>query len=126
MEQNASRTLVRNVMLEFADLTGLVSPRDAPQRYLWTDAFAVCNFRELYRQTSDERGLIRQTPCDFGMKQRLPSRTERLMQYIPLRENIETYWLDPSNRQTDEWMAHRDINMVMPAISLAPEGYLSL
>ena len=26
-----------------------------PRRYLWTDAFAVCNFFELYRQTSDHR-----------------------------------------------------------------------
>jgi len=55
MEQNASKTLVRDIMLEFADLTGLVSTREAPKRYLWTDAFAVCNFLELYRQTSDER-----------------------------------------------------------------------
>jgi hypothetical protein len=37
MEQNVSKTLVRDIMLEFADLTGLVSTREAPQRYLWTD-----------------------------------------------------------------------------------------
>jgi hypothetical protein len=55
MEQNASRTLVRDIMSEFADLTGLTVSREAPQRYLWTDAFAVCNFLELYRQTSDDR-----------------------------------------------------------------------
>lgn len=30
-------------MLAFADRTGLGSPRP-PRRYLWTDAFAVCNF----------------------------------------------------------------------------------
>ncbi len=54
MEQNASSTLVRNIMFEFADLTGLASQREAPRRYLWTDAFAVCNFLELYRQTGDE------------------------------------------------------------------------
>ena len=28
-----------------------------PRRYLWTDAFAVCNFLELYRHTSDEKHL---------------------------------------------------------------------
>jgi hypothetical protein len=66
------------------------------------------------------------TPRDFGMKHRLFSRTERLMQYIPLRESIETYWLDPSKRQAGERMVHRDINMVILATSLAPEGYLSL
>jgi rhamnogalacturonyl hydrolase YesR len=33
----------------------LISAREVPRRYLWTDAFAVCNFLELYRQTSDEK-----------------------------------------------------------------------
>lgn len=70
-------------------------------------------------------GLVQQTPRDFSMKHRLLSRTESLMQYTPLSDSIETYWLDPSNRQAGEWMAHRDINMVMLATSLAPEGYLS-
>jgi hypothetical protein len=70
-------------------------------------------------------GLIQQAPRDLSMKHRLLSQTERLMQYLPLRENIETYWLVPANRQAAEWMAHRDINMVMLATSLAPEGYLA-
>jgi hypothetical protein len=70
--------------------------------------------------------LLQQTPRDFSMKHRLLSRTERLMEYLPLRESIGTYWLAPANRQAAEWMAHRDINMVMLATSMAPEGYLSL
>jgi hypothetical protein len=69
--------------------------------------------------------LIKQTPRDFNRKHRLHSRTESLMQYTPLSDRIETYWLDLSNRQANEWMAHRDINMVMLATSLAPDGYLS-
>lgn len=40
-------------MVEFADLTGLTVSRKAPRRYLWTDAFAVCNFLELYHQTGE-------------------------------------------------------------------------
>jgi hypothetical protein len=43
-------------MAEFADLTGLSSP-EAPQRYLWTDAFAVCNFLELHNRTGDSKYL---------------------------------------------------------------------
>lgn len=54
MEQNASRVIVREMMAEFADRTGLTSTGKAPRRYLWTDAFAVCNFLELFRQTRDE------------------------------------------------------------------------
>jgi len=54
MGQNTTN-IVRDLMLEFADLTGLSSDKTAPRRYLWTDAFAVCNFLELYRQTNDEQ-----------------------------------------------------------------------
>ena len=36
------------IMNEFAADTGLSETRP-PRRYLWTDAFAVCNFLELYR-----------------------------------------------------------------------------
>ena len=42
-------------MMDFARLTGLSSSKEKPRRYLWTDAFAVCNFLTLYKQTSDER-----------------------------------------------------------------------
>jgi len=35
-------------MTEFARLTGLSPASSAPRRYLWTDAFAVCNFLGLY------------------------------------------------------------------------------
>ena len=41
-------------MAEFADQTGLTPVGRGPHRYLWTDAFAVCNFLELYRQTGDD------------------------------------------------------------------------
>jgi len=71
-------------------------------------------------------GLIRQISRNLDMKHRLLSRTESLMQYAPLSGNIETYWLEPANRRTSQWMAHRDINMVMLATSLAPDGYLSI
>lgn len=55
MEHNASMSIVREIMVEFANLTGLSSSGVMPRRYLWTDAFAVCNFLELYRQTGDEQ-----------------------------------------------------------------------
>ncbi len=40
-------------MMFFAQKTGLSDRNKKPIRYLWTDAFAVCNFLELYRQTGD-------------------------------------------------------------------------
>jgi hypothetical protein len=43
-------------MEEFAEATG-VSGNTKPRRYLWTDAFAVCNFLGLFQQTGDDRFL---------------------------------------------------------------------
>jgi hypothetical protein len=45
-----SGNLAQTLMEEFADATG-VSRAAPPRRYLWTDAFAVCNFLGLYRKT---------------------------------------------------------------------------
>ena len=41
------------LMMGFAERTGLTSEAP-PHRYLWTDAFAVCNFLGLARATGDE------------------------------------------------------------------------
>ncbi|HET7505942.1 MAG TPA: hypothetical protein VFK02_33210 [Kofleriaceae bacterium] len=46
--------LAVDLMTRFAERTGLSNAR-APQRYLWTDAFAVCNFLGLARATGESR-----------------------------------------------------------------------
>jgi hypothetical protein len=48
------------------------------------------------------------------------------MQYVELREYIENYWLYIEHQHTDSWTEHRDINEVMLATSLAPDGMLEL
>ncbi|HSL80520.1 MAG TPA: hypothetical protein VK877_12770 [Pseudolabrys sp.] len=42
-------------MSEFAARTGLVRAIEHPRRYLWTDAFAVCNFLELSARTGEQK-----------------------------------------------------------------------
>lgn len=86
MNQNAARSMVREIMTEFANQTGLSPATKSRRRYLWTDAFAVCTFLELYRQTNDEA----------------------------------------TNREASSWTEHLDINMVMLATSLTPDGYLTV
>ena len=54
MNRNAINVLVQEIMLDFARLTGLASEDAHPRRYLWTDAFAVCNYLELFNRTDDE------------------------------------------------------------------------
>jgi len=48
---------------------------------------------------------------------------DRLADFAPLRDDIETFWLRPEHRQTAAWLDHANINDVMLATSLAPEGY---
>ena len=57
MRGAAELALAAGLMRDFADRTGLSSDRP-PRRYLWTDAFAVCNFLGLARlQAGDEAQL---------------------------------------------------------------------
>lgn len=51
-----SVNLAQTLMEDFADATG-VTGKTNPRRYLWTDAFAVCNFLGLARQTGEDRYL---------------------------------------------------------------------
>ena len=39
---------------------------------------------------------------------------------------IDRFWRQPIHQQSDTWCEHRDINSVMLATSLAPDGYLIL
>ncbi len=53
MNRPASCSVARELMVEFAAQTGLEPANSQPRRYLWTDAFAICNFLELFRRTDD-------------------------------------------------------------------------
>jgi hypothetical protein len=72
------------------------------------------------------KGLITQHPSLFDNPDPLYSRIKGLMNYSPFREEIEIFWLKPSSREASTWTEHREINMVMLATSLVPDGYLSL
>jgi hypothetical protein len=57
MTSDGASAIAARLMSEFAIRTGLSSTVQDPQRYLWTDAFAVCNFFELFERTSDQKYL---------------------------------------------------------------------
>jgi hypothetical protein len=92
-----------------------------------------------YRLAFRELGLS----IGLGVVEKLPELTERnehtfgkgpglkvqmkaLKQYERLKQVIESFWLQPQYQGAESWIAHRDINMVMLATSLAPDGYLTL
>lgn len=45
---------------------------------------------------------------------------------LPLARRVEETWLDPAARELESWTGHRDINAVMLATSLVPDGYLGV
>jgi len=51
--------MVCHLMAGFAERTGLLDAERPPTRYLWTDAFAVCNFIGIWRRDGDVEALRR-------------------------------------------------------------------
>jgi hypothetical protein len=47
-----------------------------------------------------------------------------LKDYASLADRIEEFWLNPQHQGTARWKEHMDINEVMLATSLDPEGFL--
>ena len=54
MNQTSKIDAAIKIMLDFSSITGLEPASEHPKRYLWTDAFAVCNYLELHNQTNDK------------------------------------------------------------------------
>jgi hypothetical protein len=87
-------------------------------------------FRELglslgLRAVERLQGLVAENSGLFDEKILYPQ-IESLLQYLSLREEIEGFWLERTNRESNSWKEHRNINMVMLATSLTPDGYLRI
>ena len=88
-------------------------------------------FRELglslgLRAVKRTQELMDRNPRAFESQSSLGPRIERLRPYLPLIDAIERFWLEPANRSSRTWKEHEDINAVMLATSLAPEGFLAI
>jgi len=88
-------------------------------------------FRELglsigLRAAGKMQGLIVKNPGFFNSKYPPHSRIETLRGFAPLIKAIESFWLEPANREATSWADHCDINRVMLSTSLSPDGYLSI
>jgi hypothetical protein len=70
--------------------------------------------------------LIHENPALFGEDSSLQVQVEALQSYLPLGEAIEKFWLDSGNQAAGSWTEHQEINMVMLATSLAPDGFLHI
>ncbi len=66
-----------------------------------------------------KRGAVATNPA-------MRSMLEMLLHYASLGEEIESFWRNPANQSVGTWSEHRDINEVMLATLLLPEGFLVL
>ncbi len=64
--------------------------------------------------------------ADDAKNKRLREQLNTLKQYNGIRDYIEHFWLEAKHQQTKTWLEHQDINEVMLATSLIPDGFLEL
>ncbi|MDI6723871.1 MAG: hypothetical protein QMD61_04435 [Methanobacterium sp.] len=67
-------------------------------------------------------GWVNESPDLFN--QRTSQGVESLMNYMPLGKQIEEFWIEDKNRKSTSWIEHQEINMVMLATSIIPDGFL--
>lgn len=70
--------------------------------------------------------LLAEKPALFAERERLSAGLAELLRYTSFAEALERFWLADRNREAKTWTGHRDINMVMLATSLAPDGFLRI
>ncbi|HVP62480.1 MAG TPA: hypothetical protein VMT11_18120 [Myxococcaceae bacterium] len=72
------------------------------------------------------RLALQAAPDRFAERERTARLLSALEQYISLGSALRSFWRATRNQSVSTWRDHLDINAVMLATSLAPEGYLVL
>jgi hypothetical protein len=69
---------------------------------------------------------MEQDSAHFAGTRAARAHLEQLARYVPLGSDIEAFWLRPEHQRTRAWIDHQDINEVMLATRLVPDGFLVL
>ena len=81
------------------------------------------------RLPADRRLAFREFGLAIGLAATLRAGSapaDRLARFSHLATQIESFWLRPEHRRTRSWGEHADINDVMLATALAPDGFVVL
>jgi len=70
--------------------------------------------------------LLSNHPDTFKQKEALKETLTQLYKYLPLAKEIEKFWLLNEHQKVSTWTEHIDINSVMLATSLEPQGFLDI
>jgi len=76
------------------------------------------------RLAADRRLGFRELGLAIGLAAVPRLGASTLERYAPLQDEITRFWLDPESRATALWREHQDINDVMLATALLPDGVL--
>lgn len=90
---------------------------------------AAADYRLAFRELGLAIGLaavqrMLEGELEFGRE--AENQLSALRKFVPLGDEIESFWREPLNRESGSWSGHRDINEVMLATRLAPEGFLAI
>lgn len=69
---------------------------------------------------------LKQHPGCFSQQTLLDDLLTKLSIFDPIHRDIEEFWLNPQQQTENSWLEHADINNVMLATSILPDGYLQL
>jgi len=94
---------------------------------------ASAHLRLAFRELGLAVGLAALPVLDEALPRaapRLAGETEavraQLIRLAPIRADIEAFWLESAHRRGPSWREHEDINDVMLATTLLPDGFLAL
>ncbi len=118
-----------DLLAELLDAATVSLPAFGRTRVLHQSAATRLAFRELglaigLHAVERLAQLVRDAAKVLHDNRAVQTRVDGIGEWLPLKDSIEAFWLEPAHRRTRSWMAHEDINTVMLATSLAPDGYL--
>ena len=112
----------------------LTAAAEGLKQYEYRQSFTYpAEYRLAFREFGVSIGLhaqqkmityLNNKPAIFQPAGTLSRLLSKLSVYQKIGNMIEDFWLADENRLTPSWSSHRDINMVMLATSLVPDGFL--
>lgn len=69
---------------------------------------------------------LKQHPGCVSQQTLIDELLTKLSIFAPIHRTIEKFWLNPQHQSEKSWLEHADINNVMLATSMLPDGYLQL
>jgi hypothetical protein len=129
--QQSRVAIAQEIMARFMARSGVTGDCE-PMRYLWTDAFAVCNLLALAHLTEqaeylDLAGrLALSDPVGACAERRRVAYGRGAFQRVGPPVAAGATEEAAAQRESALWLEHQDINEVMLATALVPEGTLRL